>query len=304
MLHWNRPQRLRSALLAAALLGAATPAVAITGVCPDGSIFIVQDVEAIPCPAAKRVDPNDVPPLNPEFLPRPYGWERFNRESDPYNPYNVIDTVRPAHGGAVAPEPSPPGVGHAGTDPRSALRSAAGPVSAAGAGPPPAPAPPLPPYVAPAARGLDLALAAQDVRDLATIVELMQQRAPATVVKREHVDASPTVLRLARSPAFEERLRDALARRGTPAGGPVVLFSAEAGGRDAFYANLTFVQGHVAFHPDTDDPAQFGVLDGRLGDLDPSDRVLGYAVLPANVDPARPLDIYWDDRLLTATLHP
>jgi len=158
--------------------------------------------------------------------------------------------------------------------------------------------------VAPAARGLDLALAEQDVQDLASIVELMQQRAPATVVKREHLDARPTVLSLARSPAFEERVRDALARRGTPAGGPVVLFSAVAGNRDAFYGNLTFVQGHVAFHPDTDDPAQFGVLDGRLGDQGPADRVLGYAVLPANVDVARPLDIYWDDRQVTATLHP
>jgi hypothetical protein len=32
------------------------------------------------------------------------------------------------------------------------------------------------------------------------------------------------------------------------------------------------------------------------------DAVLGYVVLPADVDPAQPLDLYWDDRLVTATL--
>jgi hypothetical protein len=31
---------------------------------------------------------------------------------------------------------------------------------------------------------------------------------------------------------------------------PVVVFSAEGGANEAFYANLTFVQDHVAFHPD------------------------------------------------------
>ena len=42
----------------------------ITGVCPDGSIYIVQHPESIPCRDSKAVDPSDVPPLKPEYLPR------------------------------------------------------------------------------------------------------------------------------------------------------------------------------------------------------------------------------------------
>ena len=64
------------------------------------------------------------------------------------------------------------------------------------------------------------------------------------------------------------------------------------------------MQGHVAFHPDPANPDQFGVIDGALGDLAAGQRVLGYAVLPAHLDPAAPVDIYWDDRLTTATLSP
>ena len=86
------PIRARLVALSAALLLAAPAAAAISGVCPDGSIFIVQSADAIPCREAKRVDPSDLPPLQPELLPRPYGWERFNRRADPNNPYNLVDT--------------------------------------------------------------------------------------------------------------------------------------------------------------------------------------------------------------------
>ena len=83
-----------SLLLGAALMGAAPSAAeTISGVCPDGSIFIVQRRSAVPCREAKQVDPNDIPPLNPEFLPRPYGWEQFQGRQDPNNPYNVVDTA-------------------------------------------------------------------------------------------------------------------------------------------------------------------------------------------------------------------
>ena len=96
-----------------------------------------------------------------------------------------------------------------------------------------------------------------------------------------------------------------LTARGTPvAPGPVILFTAVADGAASFYGNLTFVQGHVAFHPEPSNPAQFGVLDGRLGPLAAGQSVLGYAVLPPHVDVALPLDIYWNDRQVTATLSP
>ena len=50
--------RLRTLALAAFALATLLPsgAEAITGVCPDGSIFIVKNVKYIPCKAAKLVE--------------------------------------------------------------------------------------------------------------------------------------------------------------------------------------------------------------------------------------------------------
>ena len=287
------PIRPRVCAAFAALLLAAPAAAAISGVCPDGSIFIVQSPDAIPCREAKRVDPQDLPPLQPELLPRPYGWERFNRLADPNNPYNLVDTQRPpgfaataAPGQPVAPPipaPAPP------------------PLRAVSAPPPTqvaALAPPVP------AHGLDLALAPGDVDDLDQIVALSQSFAPA-IVSRYGADGERTAqLELARSAGFEQRVHAALAAQGAAQPGPVVLFRAEARAAGAIHGNLTFVQGHVAFHPDPAKPEQLGVLDGALGELAPGQRVLGYAVLPAHLDPTAPLDIYWDDRRTTATLSP
>lgn len=272
---------LRLVLLLALL--AASPAAragAISGVCPDGSIFIVQRVEAIPCRKAKRVEPGDIPPLNPEFLPRPYGWDVFSRRSDPNNPYNLVDSLRAAPP-APSRQPTPPAPVPGGPSPVTPGRAAA-------------PAPAHSPVVALSPRELD---------DLAAIVDVLQERAPATLVQR--TDAGPGLqVRLAHSAAFEAKLGRALAARGTPATGPVVAFHVLAQQNGAFWGNLTFVQDHMAYHPDTQDPAQFGLVDGRLGKLVAGDRVLGYAVLPAEADASRPLDVYWNDRRLTATLNP
>lgn len=269
------------ALALLAVVALAAPAAALTGVCPDGSFFIVQSASAIPCPDAKRVDPNDLPPIQPGNLPRPYGWERFNRRADPNNPYNLVDA---AGGDAVA----------------SPEVAAAPPESAPPALPPTALAAAIPAPVAP--RALDLALAADERADLDELVGLMQQLAPATLVDLAPDGTPRAVLALARSGAFEQRVHAALARQGGGGGGPVVLFRAEAHAPQRFHGQLTFVQGHIAFHPDPADPDQFGLIDGRLGELAPGERVLGYAVLPPHLDPAQPLDIYWDDRRITATL--
>ena len=63
----------------------------ITGVCPDGSMFIVKKEADIPCPRAKQVDPHDMPPIRPHYLPRPYAWEQHQQQQDPNNPYNLIE---------------------------------------------------------------------------------------------------------------------------------------------------------------------------------------------------------------------
>jgi len=285
-----RSRRRQHRLLAPlALLLTVSPATAesISGVCPDGSIFIVQRADAIPCRSAKRVDPGDIPPLQPEYLPRPYGWEVFNRESDPYNPYNVIDAARPAPTPRDAPAPV------RGAVPSSKPRATTPPVASA-----------LRPQAAPAPQpALSFALAPQELEDLVAIVAVRQQTAPAAIVQRKSGGRGLTLL-LARSNAFEARVSEVLAARGATPAGPILAFHVQADTAGDFWGNLTFVQGHVAFHPDTGDVAQFGLVEGKLGQQAAGERVLGYVVLPPHADTGQPLDVYWNDRIQTAVLTP
>jgi hypothetical protein len=46
------------------------------------------------------------------------------------------------------------------------------------------------------------------------------------------------------------------------------------------------------------------VIEGRLGDLPGGSSVLGYVVLPDWADLAEPIDIYWNDYQVSATLRP
>ena len=283
------------ATLGVLLTGAAGFAEAsITGVCPDGSFFVVQRPESIPCSGAKQVEPGDLPPLKPQMLPRPFAWEVFNQQQDPNNPYNLIDAARQVREARAAEA--------AGAALRASGRPASAPESGAGAPPGPTSQPARP---APAqdAGPLDLGLSDQDARDLALIVELSQQRAPAAFALGD--GAAPALsVRVAPSAAFEARLREAWAQRGRGIAGPVLLFSASAAAPTSFHPNFTFVQGHQAFHPDPEDPAQLGLIRGGVGELAANSDVLGYVVLPEQVQLAQPLDIYWDDRQITATLRP
>jgi hypothetical protein len=253
-------------------------------------MFIVPRAELIPCRDAKLVEPDEVPPLRAQFLPRPYAWEVHQKRNDPNNPYNLIDAARQARTlqGGESPEPGP-------SSDRAVARTSPSETT-------PAP-PPLPPVAAapPRSQSLDLAFNEQELRDLALIVDLAQERAPATFAAEG--GAGPA-LRLARSAAFESRLRDASARTGRALAGPVLLFSATSSQPQPFHPNLTFVQGHRAFHPDIADPGQLGVISGRIGTVAPDEPLLGYTVLPEHLDLASPIDIYWDDRLLTAKLVP
>jgi hypothetical protein len=265
-------------------------------VCPDGSIFIVRDASAIPCPGAKHVDPNDMPPLNPEFLPRPYGWDVFNRESDPNNPYNLVDLGRPGAGSEMGDPPPAPGGGSVpGPRPSGATLPPA-PALGVAAAPPPRSQPQGAPRV--------LELSESEVRDLVAIVDVLQDRAPATLVQRDAEQRPGLQVRFARSAAFETRLAGALAAGNAAPAGPVVVYHVQAEAPGEFWGNLTFVQGHVAFTPDPADPTQFGVVDGALGRLAEGDRVVGYAALPEHADPSQPIDVYWNDRLLTAVFSP
>ena len=290
--------RFSSRLLALALVlgtGAAARAESITGVCPDGSIFIVKSTAAIPCRDAKLVAPQEVPPLRPEFLPRPYGWDVFQRETSPNNPYNqVITKAAPAGTPAPAPQASPAPVGAGSPGPKT---PAPGPET-------PAPTPVHVASAQPQAAAFAVNLAPQEIEQLAGIVEAWQARAPATLVKPGASAPQGILLRVAHSAALEGRVGEAFTRSGDGAHGPVLAFQAVAREPGDFFANLTFVQGHIAFHPDPADARQIGMLSGAQGPLAAGQSALGYVVLPAAVDLARPIDFYWDDRRLTATLQP
>jgi len=289
----------RAASVAVLLFAGPTLAESISGVCPDGSIFIVRSVAAIPCGDARQVEPEHIPPIKPQYLPRPYAWQVFQARQDPNNPYNLVGGAEAAGDRAVAgsaPTNAPPPGASAGAPPQT---PAATQVAAAV---PPAPAATPEPRL-PAAPSADLALSNDEIRALVAIVELSQDRAPATLAEPD--DAEPEMLlRIARSPAFESRLRDTWAAAGQPIDGTVVVFAAEARAPYAFHANLTFAQGHVAYHPDPSDRRQFGLLRGREGELKAGEITLGYVVLPDTADAAEPMDIYWNDRRITAVLAP
>jgi hypothetical protein len=296
----SRIRRTLGAALALAFVAAAARADTVTGVCPDGSIFIVKREADIPCRDARRIDPQDTPPIKPQFLPRPYAWDRFQRQQDPNNPYNLVEAARRMREAREAGAPLDPGAAPQPPAPPLATPQAGTPP--VGTAPPPVPQRTalLRPAPAPSPR-FELELDERQIRDLYLIVELAQQRAPATFAP----EAERAVrLRVAPSQAFAARLREILRQRGSGRAGPVLLFAAVAEREADFFGHLTFVQGQVAYQPDRDDPDQLGILDGQLGALSPSQRVLGYVVLPESIDPAQPVDVYWNDRRLTATFRP
>jgi hypothetical protein len=256
-------------------------------------MFIVQRAESVPCRNAKAVEPTEMPPIKPEYLPRPHGWEVLHRRNDPNNPYNLIQQQppeRPAPVQRTREEPNEPRrspaqpVNEARVPERAALQSGTAPVARSEE----------------RTREAALDFVDREIEDLVMIVELSQRGIPASFSD----DGSQGRVRFARSLAFEARIREHLTGRGHASGGPVVLFVADADSGGSFYGNLTFVQDGIAFHPSNDNPTELGVIRGRLGPLDPASSVLGYVVLPERLDPSHPIDVYWNDRQLTATFQP
>ena len=274
------------AVLTLALTSVSAAPAAITGLCPDGSVFIVQSVAAIPCQGAKLVNADEVPPMRPEYLPSPYTWQVYNESRSPNNPYNLIDAarqIREMESGAGDRPTSPPAVSSG--PPAVSSEPQAEQVARATS----------PATVAP----LDLGLGDQELRDLFQIVQLSQEYTPASFARETADGRGIFSVSLAHSGAFENRLRDAWASRGGLAGGRVLLFAALSKQAEEFFANFTFVQDHLTFQPDAATARQLGILQGRLGPLQANELVLGYVVLPEQIDLSTELDIYWNDRRIT-----
>jgi hypothetical protein len=281
--------RNRACALALLALASAARAESISGVCPDGSIYIVQHERQIPCKRSKQVEPGEMPPVRPDYLPKPHTWEVWAEQNDPNNPYNVVDQARQvrslsASGAAGAPGAAPGGAGMPATAAPRAAESAPAPVTRArDVGP------------------LDLGLSEQDLADLFAIVELSQQRTPARFERETAAGDGVSRVAFARSRAFEERLLAAQDARGGAAGDQVLLFAARSNRPQEFWPNFVFVQDSLTFQPDATNDRQLGVLQGHLGELSEGEVVLGYVVLPSTMRlDGRDLQIYWDDRHTTA----
>lgn len=278
MLRSRAVQRLL--LVSACALCAPSASAGITGVCPDGSIFIAPREALIPCARAKIIEPEEVPPMRPEYLPRPYSWQVYNEGKNPNNAYNLVDQAREVRRLRDGQLPETPEAERdddvAAPPPRATRQQRKGPVN--------------------------LGLTDGELRDLFYIVELNQDRVPASFERDSAAGDDVLIVSLAWSESFESRLLGAWQGHGPE--GRVLLFSAVARRPESFYANFTFSQGHLTFQPKADDRRQFGLLQGRLGALGANSVVLGYLVLPDRFDLGAPLDVYWNDRRIDVIFQP
>jgi hypothetical protein len=278
--------RLRLLAVAGLLAGpGAAHGEAITGICPDGSVYIVRHEAQIPCKRSKQVQPHEVPPLRPEYLPTPYTWQVWSDAQDPNNPYNLIDAARQVQG---LEAPGAVGAGPPGSD-------AATPAGEPGGGSAPSTLAERAP-----SRPLDLGLDDQELRNLFLIVDLSQEHVPVQFARNTADGRGVFRVAFAHSAAFETRLRDAWASRGGLGGSRILLFTALSKRPADFHANFTFVQRHLTYQPDVANPRQIGLLQGRFGSLAADEAVLGYVVLPETMDLGAELDIYWNDRRTSA----
>ena len=254
------------------LLGPAPSARAdsIAGLCPDGSMFIVADRADAPCSRAKFVEPSELPPIKPQYLPREYTWYVDREIQDENNPYNLIDRVqrmRELRAGTATPEPAP----------ESALGARAATV--------------------PDAR---VSATADEARDLVRFIALKQELAPATLEVSDASERPELVIRFAHSRSFEEQVLGQLGR--AQDGSLVVAFSARSESDTEFYPSFQMIQGGDVFRPDANRPDELGFVVGGPGGMQSGTLVLGYLVAPPRFDASRPLELWWNDRRVEVTL--
>jgi hypothetical protein len=273
----------------------------IAGVCPDGSIFVVAERANVPCARARFVAPSDLPPIKPQYLPRPYLQSVDEALRDERNPYNLIERaerIRALRAGEAMREPASPlpggGPTAAGTPTAAALGALAPRAEANSAAAGGAPAQPLP----------GLALTEQELADLVQVIVLRQSLAPATLTVRDLSGRPELELRYAYSPAFERRVRDALSAETAQRRPRVLAFSARSVRETELYPRFLVSQEGATFRPEPGDTTQLGLLLGAAGPMPAGTLVVGYLVLPPRFDPGVPLDLWWNDRRVTATLLP
>ena len=275
-------RKLTTALLGAGLALFAGPAMGetIAGVCPDGSGFIVQDKHDAPCRNPRFVHPSEMPPLRPELLPKPYMWYVDQEHRDTNNPYHLVERAQKMR--ALRAEQAQAARAQQARTSVEQTRAVSAP--------------------APQVHRPDFGLDDRDLGDLVKLIALRQSVAPATLGVKDAHGRDELRIRFAHSDSFEQRILRELGS--DPSQHRVLAFYARAALDTDFHANFLVVQDARTFRPEKSDPEEVGMLVGEAGTLDAGLLVLGYVVIPASFHPARPIEIYWNDRSLTTTLRP
>jgi len=272
--------------LLAAPLGAR--AATLSGVCPDGSFFVVQSRESVPCSQPRFVDdPADLPPLRPQLLPRPYTWYVDQEARNPNNPYNLIDAAEKIRAARLGQKQSQPSAQTGGVP---------APAGAPQAARLPAPAP------APAAAPAALSLADDELRDLVRLIGLRQEASPAELTVTDARGDAKLRIQLAYSAAFEAWALESLRR--APGSGHVIVFAALAEADTDFQPNFFAVQSGRTFRPDPSIAGEIGFLLGQGGKLPSGELAVGYIVVPPSFDPRQSMELFWNDRSVETLLAP
>jgi hypothetical protein len=277
--------------LAAFAAGAARADATLSGVCPDGSVFIVQSRASIPCADPKLADASELPPVRPYLLPRPYTWYVDQEARNPNNPYNLIEAARKIRAARQTPADETAAARAPSAAPRAALA------------PPPAPQATRQPVrsFAEAPRSA-VALADDELRDLVRLIALRQSAAPAQLAISDVRGASKLAIQLAYSASFESYALAALGKSASES--RVLVFDARAELDADFQPNFLIVQDGRTFRPDPQSANELGFVLGGPGSLPAGELAAGYLVVPASFDPSRSLELFWNDRSVAAVLAP
>jgi hypothetical protein len=260
----------------------------LSGVCPDGSIFVVQSRGSVPCSNPRFVDSADLPPLRPHLLPRPYTWYVDQEARNPNNPYNLVDAAEKIRAARLGSKPESESDRAAQAPPLSAPERNA-------ALRPPTPEPPVP---TPAV----LQLPDDELRDLVRLIGLRQADSPAQLEIADARGDERMRIQLAYSAAFEAYALSTLGR--DPAANHVIVFASLAESDTQFQPNFFVVQNGRTFRPDPTSPSELGFLLGEAGKLPAGELAVGYLVVPASFDPQAAIELFWNDRSIETVLAP
>ncbi|MBM4334552.1 MAG: hypothetical protein FJ108_01380 [Deltaproteobacteria bacterium] len=280
---------LRSRLAVCLLALCPQPAAAdstLSGVCPDGSVFVVQSRSSVPCANPRFVDAADLPPLRPHLLPRPYTWYVDQETRNPNNPYNLVEAAEKIRAARLGTTPGAESAQAAPSQPAPAIGAVA------------RPAPPTPPPPAAA----ELRLADDELRDLVRLIGLRQADSPAQLEISDARGDARMRIQLAYSASFESW---ALASLGLdPSASHVFVFATLAESDTEFQPNFFVVQGGRTYRPDPTRPSEIGFLLGESGALPAGELAVGYLVVPASFEPHAAIELFWNDRSVETVLAP